>query len=78
MPESVLEIEKDGGSATLTLNRPQARNALSPGLRSELVRAKHTRALSPEVIAERRSEIQERGRSQTETPTSSAPRLRLE
>ena len=39
MSEPVLKIEKEGGTAVLTLNRPQAMNALSRTLRSALVAA---------------------------------------
>ncbi len=39
MPESVLMVEKADGVATLTLNRPQAMNALSRELRLEIVSA---------------------------------------
>jgi len=39
MPESVLLIDKSEGIATLTLNRPQAMNALSRALRAEIVQA---------------------------------------
>ena len=39
MSEQVLLIEKTDGIATLTLNRPQAMNALSRALRAEIVRA---------------------------------------
>ena len=38
MSEDVLRIERDGGVATLTLNRPEARNALSRELRSAITR----------------------------------------
>jgi len=36
MPEQVLKIEHDGGVATLTMNRPDARNALNSALRRAL------------------------------------------
>ena len=39
MPDRVLEIDKSGGVATLTLNRPQAMNALSRELRAAIVAA---------------------------------------
>lgn len=39
MPESVLNIEKEDGVTTLTLNRPKAMNALSRELRNRLVGA---------------------------------------
>jgi enoyl-CoA hydratase len=38
MSDPILSIEQHGGVATLTLNRPQAMNALSRALRAELVR----------------------------------------
>lgn len=39
MPDEVLRIERDGAIATLTLNRPDAMNALSAALRDALGRA---------------------------------------
>ena len=39
MPEQVLTVDKSDGIATLTLNRPQAMNALSRSLREALVEA---------------------------------------
>ena len=39
MTDVVLEVERDGGIAVVTLNRPKAMNALSRELRSELVKA---------------------------------------
>jgi len=39
MDEQVLKLDKDGGVATLTLNRPQAMNALSRQLRRALIKA---------------------------------------
>ncbi|HEV8717044.1 MAG TPA: enoyl-CoA hydratase [Candidatus Binatia bacterium] len=39
MPESILLIDKSEGIATLTLNRPEAMNALSRSLRTEIVQA---------------------------------------
>ena len=39
MSEPVLMVEKTDGIATLTLNRPQAMNALSRELRLEIVSA---------------------------------------
>jgi len=38
MAEPLVTIERDGATALLTLNRPDAMNALSRGLRAELVR----------------------------------------
>jgi enoyl-CoA hydratase len=49
MPEPVLEIERDGGVATLTLNRPSAMNALSRELRAALADAFATLAYDPEA-----------------------------
>lgn len=39
MPEPILLVERRDGVATVTLNRPQAMNALSRALRAEIVRA---------------------------------------
>ena len=39
MSDPVLLIERSGGIATLTMNRPEAMNALSTGLRAELAKA---------------------------------------
>ena len=47
MSEPVLKIEKDGGIATLTLNRPQAMNALSRALRAAIVAAFEDLARDP-------------------------------
>lgn len=49
MPEPVLRIEKTAGVVTLTLNRPQAMNALSRGLRTALVDAFAALARDPEA-----------------------------
>lgn len=44
MSESMLQIERAAGVATLTLNRPEAMNALSRALRREIARAFRTLA----------------------------------
>src|SRR5262245_66687216 len=49
MPESTLLIDKSEGIATLTLNRPEAMNALSRTLRSEIVQAFTSLQHDPEV-----------------------------
>ena len=49
MPDPVLLIDKADGIATLTLNRPQAMNALSGALRSALGRTFRELASSPEA-----------------------------
>jgi len=48
MPEPVLKVERDGGVATLTLNRPTAMNALSRELRAALADAFATLAYVPD------------------------------
>ncbi len=47
MPEPVLKVERDGGVALLTLNRPSAMNALSRELRAALADAFATLAYAP-------------------------------
>lgn len=49
MSEPVLRIEKEEGIATLTLNRPEARNALSRELRRALAEALEALSRDPEV-----------------------------
>lgn len=49
MQETVLEVARDGGIATLTLNRPKAMNALSRELRAALADAFATLAYDPDV-----------------------------
>jgi len=49
MPLPVLTVEKESGIATLTLNRPQARNALSAELRTALRDAFHSLPEDDEV-----------------------------
>jgi enoyl-CoA hydratase len=49
MSEPVLLVERDAGIATLTLNRPQALNALSHELRVALVEAFTTLSFDPDV-----------------------------
>ncbi len=49
MPEPVLRVEKSAGVVTLTLNRPQAMNALSRELRTALVDAFTALARDPEA-----------------------------
>jgi enoyl-CoA hydratase len=51
MPDPVLLVEKRDQIATLTLNRPRSRNALSQGLRSALTRAFREIAEDDEVGA---------------------------
>jgi len=51
MAEPVLLVERDEGVVTLTLNRPQARNALSTQLRRALVEAFTALQADPEVGA---------------------------
>lgn len=49
MSEPLLRIERDAGVATLTLNRPEAMNALSRALRREIAHAFETLAADPEI-----------------------------
>lgn len=49
MSDSVLLVEREPGIATVTLNRPQAMNALSRELRVALVEAFTTLSFDPEV-----------------------------
>ena len=49
MADPLLVIDKSDGIATLTLNRPQAMNALSRALRAELVRAFDDVAADPAI-----------------------------
>ncbi len=51
MPEEILLFEKDGGVATLTLNRPKAMNALSGALRGALADAVEQCENDPEIGA---------------------------
>ena len=48
-PESVLLVDVSGGIATLTLNRPQAMNALSGELRALLTQTIEAMAANPDV-----------------------------
>jgi enoyl-CoA hydratase len=49
MADPLLVIDKSDGIATLTLNRPQAMNALSRALRAEIVRAFDDVAADPSI-----------------------------
>jgi enoyl-CoA hydratase len=49
MSEPVLQVARDGGVATLTMNRPQAMNALSRELRAALADAFATLAYDPDA-----------------------------
>jgi len=49
MSESLLRVERDGGIATLTLNRPEAMNALSRALRREVAQAFRALAADLEI-----------------------------
>jgi enoyl-CoA hydratase len=49
MSESVLQIERNAGVATLTMNRPEAMNALSRALRREIAHAFRTLAADAEI-----------------------------
>lgn len=49
MSEPVLRVEKEEGIATLTLNRPEARNALSTELRGALAEALEELSRDPEL-----------------------------
>jgi len=49
MSDPVLRIEKDAGIATLTLDRPQAMNALSRQLRTEIAEAFAAAQADPEI-----------------------------
>ena len=42
MEFEAIRYEVDGGVATLTLNRPEKRNAYTPGMGDEVVRAFRT------------------------------------
>lgn len=49
MPEPVVRVEKDGAIAIVTLNRPEAMNALSRALREALARAFEDLANDPDT-----------------------------
>ena len=49
MSEPVLQIEKDGETAVVTLNRPRAMNALSRELRTALANAFEELQADPET-----------------------------
>ena len=50
-PPAQLLVDTDGGVTTLTLNRPEALNALTSGLRGELLAALRTAARDSAVRA---------------------------
>jgi len=75
MASSTLLIEKSGGVATRTLNRPKAMNALSVEFRGALVEALKSleakttfvdlMSADPHQLAQRRADATARGRSQS-------------
>ena len=65
MSEPVILVEREESVATITLNRPQARNALGTELREGGVASEwQARGRDGDDIESRRRPVTERGRSQ--------------